>query len=665
MDQWQASRRKNFFGSVIVDPALVFFGIKALVRVGQQANKALIDHAADQNAVFPDIEQYSPENELAGLNDFLDQPRYASLRTGPIFGDIWDPNERRIDPDKWDELPPEEQQRRRSQARGEARDDESALALLDHEARRSPLDERGMGFAVVAQWKPEAQPITPLGRLALVVAEIALDYVSVNPQLIGVRGSGGEKVLKAFATAIASPLTERLDADSLGPASAFYESALQTLVGAAFDAFTSNLKEVVSEEHLANLLGNVLDPIVTEVKAKEDDVPFQRRMQKITDTLLGPAAAAAMKTIADDPAAFFGGDFAKSKAAGALVGALLVEAAKNPDVRQTFSDQGLLALVTAALEVAAQKPGLFVRTGKNDTDTLLKDVVGSVAAALKQPVQQLRTTGAFDARRVAAALAAAAIEAVGKNSGALFDAGKWDAAAAELTKKVLGGLAAALQDPVQKDALRKVFSEEQLIELGRIVINNIAASPRIVGLPDEMTTLVVAIAKAAAADKNLLLSGEDWLEIVKLAGSEAAANPARLLGAKYNTAQHQLFADLIKLILKQVPDPLPKEVGPAIIKGETLREAMSILIKYFAGAPDNAKTYLPLLEVVMKNASNLVAANAGGYGSKEWLRLLRVLCAGILAGKYSGQLGQLNAGQPITLLTTRQEFDALLGAGGA
>jgi hypothetical protein len=175
-----------------------------------------------------------------------------------------------------------------------------------------------------------------------------------------------------------------------------------------------------------------------------------------------------------------------------------------------------------------------------------------------------------------------------------------------------------------------------------------------------MSTLVGAVAKAMAADKHMLLSGDDWLEIVKVAVSEASANPARLFGKDFNSGQLELAADVLKLVLKTIPDQLPTTASPVILKGETLREATTLLLRYFAGAPGHAKDYAPVMQVLLDQATELVTTNAGLYGSKEWLRLVRVLSAKLLAGKLDTTLDKIKSGE-LKLLASKAAVDALLG----
>jgi hypothetical protein len=418
--------------------------------------------------------------------------------------------------------------------------------------------------------------------------------------------------------------------------------------------------------------------------------------------------------------------------------------------------------------VIAEKPGLFIKSGDpGAVASLVTDLTSSLATQLKANVLALVDDKAIDGGALAAGIAAAALQAVGRHSDTLIGgAGEpWHEVARKVAKSVLDGLVVAIKSP-DGPALKRALSEEKLIELGRIVIEDIAANPGMTGVSDakareiiaivakavaavntekrvlfaqddwlelaramvkevaarpgviagsdaglqavvtalatviagdknsvmsgadamavaqallaevvghpamlaglknDVQRVVLAAATAMAADRNLLLSGQDWVEILKVCLSEASANPARLFGLNYNDANQALAADVIGLVLKAVP-ALPAAGGGTsglILKGDVLREATIIIVRYMSGAPDRAKKYLPLLQAALSDLSTFVGRNSGSYGSKEWLSLIRVLTGDILLGKYDAQLTLLvaNPNNAMTLLAGPNDVDAML-----
>ena len=275
------------------------------------------------------------------------------------------------------------------------------------------------GFALVEQWKPANKPASPLGRMAIAVAEVGLDYVAANPSVLRT-GTSGEKVIKSFALALGAPLTQQLNADKLGPQAHMARQLLIVLANAGLDTLKAQAPELISENHIATLISNVLNPVIETAKKAQADIPLQVSLQRMVSTLAGPAANAAMKTVAANPSAFLGANFASSKAVGALVGAVLSEAAKGSDLRAVFTDNGLLKLLSASLQVAADKPTLFVKTGDRSVEKLLVDLTASLATQMKVHVDGLAQDRNVDRRAIAAGIAAAAISAFGQNAAVLI-----------------------------------------------------------------------------------------------------------------------------------------------------------------------------------------------------------------------------------------------------
>jgi hypothetical protein len=695
-----------------VTPELILFAVKSLIKVAKQTDKALVEFGADAAAVFPDAQEFKLAfDQRTAVADFL--RLRTALQTQKPFSDVWDPTHDRIDRDKWDHA---EQKVIVDAAFAFARQDNTALAVLTVAGAKDALDgntepdagERLISATLIVQWTDKGKPINPFARVALTIAQVALDYVAIDPSILGVRGSRGEKILSAFAKAVSAPLSTTLDAGQLGTAAQFHDDLLKALVGAAFEAFKNNIGDVVSDDHVAALINNALEPVVAAAKTG-GDLTFQRRMQLVFDALVGPAAAAALKTVSENPEAFFGSGFDRSKAAGQLVSALLVEAAKGDRFQGLFTEQGLIGLLGAALDVVAKRPDLFLGVSNDGKDKLVADVVTSLANTINDQVKNLPESKTFDPKRVAGTLAAAAIEAVGRNVSALTaNTGEWHDIATNLVQRVLKGLGSALNDPNQGEALRTLLSEEQLIDLGRSVIRDAAANPGLVsadarvqtivqilgtvvagdkksvltsaniatiastllselagsaalfnGMRPEIAVVAQAVAAAMAKDPNRLLAGEDWVEILKVAAAEASANPARLFSLVSNNADQALAANIIGLVLKNVP-AIAAGGGAAILKGDVLREATTILITNLSGRPEIAKQYLPLLDAALKQSMDFVAAKPGRYGSKELLQLVRRITANVVAGKYDDRLAALAAGTPLDLVNTIKQADDLL-----
>src|SRR6185436_3257320 len=169
---------------------------------------------------------FTLRTQQTALTTLLRLPEYAFLRAqDPFDHNLWVAGGGgRIDPPAWNALSPAAQQAAFDKAVAAAANDINGLAVLVlDDAQRAPAnDEQGIGLAVINQWKQGAGNIAPISRVILAIAEVGLEYVSIDPSILGMRGSRGEKILKSFATSLATPVSAALDTATLGPASQFF-----------------------------------------------------------------------------------------------------------------------------------------------------------------------------------------------------------------------------------------------------------------------------------------------------------------------------------------------------------------------------------------------------------------------------------------------------------
>ena len=391
--------------------------------------------------------------------------------------------------------------------------------------------------------------------------------------------------------------------------------------GAGLQTLADNADLVVSESHLEQLITASVRPVIEALPA-DLTVVDQLRWQQVADALMGPAAQAALTTIANHPVAFLGEDFAADRAVGALTQALLKNAADSRFPAR-FDKETWLGLYSAALGVAADRPGLFVR-GDDPDDALARDLLTGLALALQQ------TPPPFDGE-VGIGLARAALTAISTNAGRFADATRpWQAVAADLVTFFTRSMSAALGENASR-----VLSRAQWLELGRIVFTAVAESPALVlGRNDhEFKGLVSAIAGAISADEQLLLGGKDWLVIVQVAAEEAATNPDRLFGLTGNP-DDVLAGQLLRMMLTAASTALgtADRADRFVLYGQTLRDAVIVVLRATAGQPQAARDRMSDVARLVDLVTKLVANHPQKYGSKEWLRLFRLLLSDVLAG---------------------------------
>ena len=590
-----------------MDPALILFGIQAVIRLGKIGKDASEQYVRDAEAIFPDIRKPGFDRRTY-VNGFFGSANYEHFVKGQDapYKDCWGSHGVNADLNSIDTL------------------FAAAVRIKAQEGidmNQWLADAQVMaGALLIEQWDPhKPRPLSPFARIILAAGDIALEYVAANPGLLGV-GGNGQKLIGAFALNLSGMLP---DDGQFGDNHQFGERLLGVFLRAGLDTINNNPGWVASEEHLQQLMSNAVEPLV---KALPADITQQVKYREVIDTLIGPVASTAMQTLADHPDAFFGEDFRAETAIGALTQALLGQAAKTGLDKQ-FSKEGFIDLYKAALGVAAEKPHLFLKDDGDHRDQLAADLIRNLSSTL------LKCPSPFKGN-VGVQLAAAALETVSANAHHFAGQGKpWTLAAADMVSQVTGQLAKAF---AENQKIESAFSKTQLIELGRLMLGHIAAAPEmIVGHEDALAQLVGTVAQAMATDDKLLLGGGDWLEIAAVAAREAAANPARLFKLDPDHPNQTLAARLIAVVLHSASAILEQDglKETSVLFGATLREAIVILLQATSGRPEAVRTCLPAIEALVAGLNAFVAENADAFGGKEWLGLFQFLLGSVLDGR--------------------------------
>lgn len=361
-------------------------------------------------------------------------------------------------------------------------------------------------------------------------------------------------------------------------------------------------------------------------------LPKQRDVVK---ALLGPVASAAVASIADHADAFFGRAFEDDEPLGALTKVFLVKVAQI-GLGQTFTKTGAVELYRSALTLAASRPEVFLGSPSDSAEKVLSALFANLAKALEE------FSPPFDHQTVTE-LMASALEAVGASRTLWLDPNKsWDHVLDQALSPILSALAQAVRTS-DTGALKRLMSGKGVKDFVRIILMQVSKTP---GMPisddnEEVMGIVAAVAGAMAKDEQLLLSEDDWLLILAVAAEEAAANPSRLFGLKASTTTTEVAAPLMEGLLL-VAATQWKQLGRAngnVLFGATLREAAIVTLRAAAG---NAKAALDNVDKIKRLAetiNSIVTAAPERYGSKEWLRLYRVVIARILQ---SGKLDDLD-----------------------
>lgn len=595
-----------------MDPALILFGIQAVIRLGKIGKDASEQYVRDAEALFPDIRK--PSFTRRGyVNGFFGSANYGHFVGGvdAPYKEFWGPNGVKNDLNSIDTL------------------FAAAVQIKAQEGidiNKWLADSQVIaGATLIQQWDPnKPAPLSPFARVILAGGDIALEYVSLNPGLLGA-GGNGQKLIGAFAKNLSALLP---DDGNFGDNQKFGERLLGVFLRAGLETLDRNPSWVVSEEHVQKLISVSVEPIVNALPAS---ITERIKYREVTDALMGPAASAAMQTLANHPDAFFGDDFRAEAAIGALTQALLGQASET-GLNNQFTKEGLLNLYKAALSVAAEKPHLFVKDNGDPQDHLAKDLIANFASALIQSPPPFNGS-------VGVQLAAAALEAVSANAHRFAGQKKpWEQTVSDMVSEVAGQLAKAFKE---NKGIENAFSKPQLIELGRIMLNHVGSTPEmVVGPEDALAQLVGTLAQAMAKDDKLLLDSGDWLEIAEVAAQEAAANPARLFKLDPNDPNQTLAAQIIQVVLKSAGAILNQKdlKGRTVLFGKTLRDAIIIVLGATSGNPEAARKNLLSIELLIAGLNELVAKNSDQFGNKEWLYLFQVLLPSVLEGRKLDEL---------------------------
>lgn len=346
------------------------------------------------------------------------------------------------------------------------------------------------------------------------------------------------------------------------------------------------------------------------------------------------AGDAALNTIADDPAYFLGADFRTDRAGGALLQSFLITTAEHR-LKDLASKKSLLALYQSALGLAADQPELFLgRNAVGDDEKKAaalaagKELFARVAGTLQNSPPPFNSDLGIE-------LIITMLDTVNRHIPALISFDRnWDQLIEALVDQVMAGLIEGLQTPAG-DPLDSILTQQQLVDLLRVFIEQAAMNPSwIAGQNQDLQRVVRSVATAMAADGNLLLGKDDWLEIARVATTEAAVNPGRLFGLDHNNGDQTLAADMVQLLITVAREISlqPDLADNSVLYGPTLREGINILIRATSGCPHDAQRNLVLIKQYVLIISKFVSVNPARFGSNAWSKLFYNLLPRALAG---------------------------------
>ncbi|MFT6558652.1 hypothetical protein [Sneathiella sp.] len=615
-----------------MDPIFAISAVRAIIRIGDVSKDAFSQYAQEKPILLPSGESI-PHDPIIAIRDICEQyPAFtAMLENDEELKKRWADNRETEVPGALETVylaAVQFEADQKAESRVEGVDPSNDFV---EDADKSKL----AAGAMVSQWAVGQGPVSPVARVFVSLADVALEFVSADPSILGVGGKG-EKLIGAISLAVSEAIPDIDTRASLGPKDRFAERLSGLALRACLQAVTSNPDLVVEEKSVQQLLKNSLPPIIAAMPSGDGSIAEQIKWHQVTDAFFGPALSAALDTISNDPSAFLGGSFDREKAAGVMVTGLLKAAAKQ-DLETRFSKSGVIELARAAAGIAAENPALILGEllGNDDlTDPQKQEISETISVHLFAEISAtLAHKKAPFSEGLGVAIAASMLEGLKKAGPQIFKSDRpWDVVASKGLNLILDGFSDALLKP-DGSFVSTVFNKDQLIELARVVVAQVATTPHMLGTDNkDIQRVVSGVAKAMAADKKLLLTREDWVQIIAVAAEEAALNPGRLFGINDKNPEGLLATELITQLLDVAAEDLQKQtgkVGPVLI-GTTLRDAITTTLRSVGGNIHAAVTHKTKMKELAQSLTQVAAARQFEIGGKEWKRLYMHLLPGVL-----------------------------------
>jgi hypothetical protein len=602
-----------------MDPTLIILGIQATLRAAQAGADLYKEHARDRKVFLPNLE-LPTGSRSDQLHQFLtDNPQLTN--SYPELSDIWDDEHKELKTEKSEVFDP---------AYAIMLQHKTKLKLIkDGEDEYSSNGEAKMLAAghMVEQWRKERKPPSAIIRMALTLTDIGLEFVASHPSILGVSGRG-EKLIVAFAKNMFALIPD--DAAAFGAKTDFADRVLGIFLRAGLGTLASNASTVFKDEDIAKLLKGVTKPIVD---ALPKSIEEQIRYRDLVDALAGPSAEAAFRLLAENTETYLGKDFADDRALGAVTSALFEEikvTTHGGSIVDVLSEQGLIRLYQAGLGVAVERPGLFIGEDNSPRTKLFRDLLSGAAGTLRAHPRFKGPVGA--------SFAAMIVEVVGHNAPSLLKLNPnepWEKVAAKVLEQVTTSLAGALNNMdangLPKGAFQS-FSDGQLLELGRVILKQVAQTPGMLGIQrSEVQSIIAGMVEAMAADDSLLLSADEWVKIAGVAAQKAASNPSRLFGLSTENQEGALAVTVIKAVLGVAGDAWAGRSERPLLFGETLESALEAVIKALAGNVTAIAKNPDLVEQFLEKLLTKASADPEKFGSDGLMKVFQTFIGNVLA----------------------------------
>lgn len=593
-----------------MDVSLVVSGIQAIMRASQ-AGVDIYTQANVDKAIYLSNIRIAEDDITKTLSQFLEENRHFTEVTP--FSDGWDTSRGIWWPKSQENL-------------------QTCIAaytvIKQSNSTESGADNSKLlaGGHLITQWRQDKEPPSALARFALTITDIGLSFIAQNPTIMG-ENSKGEALVLSFAGALSEIIPD--DVDDFGKKHDFESRLVGVFLKAGLNTLLDDKNATIKKESVQALVKGIIGPINAALPSAFNE---QFTYRSLVDTLIGPSTANALAIIAKTPQAYLGSKFESETALTAVTQAILqaTSTASAISIQDVFTKEGLTTLIDSALIVAIEQPALFINTSKEAHFEPLTELFVKTATMVKSINKNSGLTEDF-----ATELTAMVITTVSKHASVLvkIDQNKpWEVLALDITTSML----TSIGDNLTQNKRFSLFSAQQRMEYARVVLQQLSASPQMIAKHNKAVQhLIAGLAGVMAKDEHLLLSNDDWLDIITTAATLAGMNPQLLFGFDSTKSIDELDASSAILVtaidtVLEVINQLTKFEAQArkavdetkshaldVMQGITLNHVMQTVLEALANDISGLKKHPDILVRYFSTLLQQIIENPEKWGSRN------------------------------------------------
>lgn len=463
----------------------VIFAIQAGIKLGNKINRVLIDSSRERPLVLPLGDLFANVQEIDAFNYFhLDNPELVDPG-GPYHG--------------FSDAELVKAYRTILSIREE---------VGDIEGIGKTAEEIVMNLHRFEQVKAEFGSKPAVQRILGVVVEIGIDYFVANPDRLE-GDSDGKKILAAFIKEL----------DEIEFSEATPKTLISDVMLASLRTLNKNATLIDDDKRTTALIAGITQSLIGDYEELTSPSARDQRgelIRRIATSVIKGGAGAFNENIElflrDDPQA------------KALVSSTLSQVISGLESKaDLFSNESVELIYKSALTAVGEHPDLFT------SNELLQDLIGNTVKALS--VGNPRTV--FGSETLSA-IVQSGIQAVAENVDVLIDPeDPQNELLANIVRSVAHGLSNTLAGG---GTVRDLLSKKQRADMMRIVFNEVAKSPEhlLAGIDDDarrstLAQVIGSVARALGEDPGKLVTGEGFLELLKITLNTAVFNADKLL----------------------------------------------------------------------------------------------------------------------------------------